>query len=209
MSVITVSRAVARLRAGRLRHRLSGAARGGRAAGRAVLSPPADRPTLATLGGVFVIALSGSVLLALGCCARPRVSDQGARLNSYRGLGHCGLLSCADARGVRAPARRRPRLRRLDHQCRRHELAPRHEGAPWRQVRASGRIALPASVASVASYLLILWVWSHAPIAPAAALRDTSALLPSLSPLWLKEPFTRARILAVLRRRRQMRLRLG
>ncbi len=60
-------------------------------------------------------------------------------------------------------------------------------------------IAVPAAIASVASYLLILWVWGHAPIAPAAALRDTSAVFAILiAVVWLKEPFTRTRIVAVL-----------
>ena len=49
------------------------------------------------------------------------------------------------------------------------------------------------------SYLLILWVWSHAPIAPAAALRDTSAIFAILiAVFWLKEPFTPTRAAAVL-----------
>jgi drug/metabolite transporter (DMT)-like permease len=60
-------------------------------------------------------------------------------------------------------------------------------------------VAVPAAVASVASYLLILWVWGHAPVAPAAALRDTSAGFAILiAVVWLKEPFTRTRVLAVL-----------
>jgi drug/metabolite transporter (DMT)-like permease len=51
----------------------------------------------------------------------------------------------------------------------------------------------------MASYLLILWIWSHAPVAPAAALRDTSAVFAILiAVVWLKEPFTRTRIVAVL-----------
>jgi drug/metabolite transporter (DMT)-like permease len=59
--------------------------------------------------------------------------------------------------------------------------------------------ALPIAVASIVSYLLILWVWSRAPIAPAAALRDTSAVIAILiAVLWLKEPFTRPRLAAVL-----------
>ncbi len=49
------------------------------------------------------------------------------------------------------------------------------------------------------SYLLIVWVWSGAPIAPAAALRDTSAIFAILiAVLWLKERFTPMRIAAVL-----------
>jgi drug/metabolite transporter (DMT)-like permease len=75
----------------------------------------------------------------------------------------------------------------------------RHNGAPWVQLRGQWSLAAPVALASVASYLLILWVWGHAPIAPAAALRDTSAVFAILiAVVWLKEPFTRTRILAVL-----------
>lgn len=67
--------------------------------------------------------------------------------------------------------------------------------------RISGRVAtaLPMAAAAVVSYLLILWVWSVAPIAPAAALRDTSAAFAILiAVFWLKEPFTRLRLCAIL-----------
>ncbi len=59
--------------------------------------------------------------------------------------------------------------------------------------------ALPLAFASVTSFMLILWVWSHGPIAPAAALRDTSAIFAVLIAIvWLREPFTPARLLAML-----------
>jgi len=75
----------------------------------------------------------------------------------------------------------------------------RRSGSPWAQVTAHWALALPVAVAAMGSYLLILWVWSHAPIAPAAALRDTSAIFAVLiAVFWLKEPFTRTRIAAVL-----------
>ena len=71
----------------------------------------------------------------------------------------------------------------------------RHAGPPWTHVAEQWKTALPIAFASVGSYLLILWVWSHAPIAPAAALRDTSAIFAVLiAVFWLKEPFTRTRI---------------
>jgi len=51
------------------------------------------------------------------------------------------------------------------------------------------------ATASMASYLLILWVLRHAPVAPAAALRDTSAVFAMLiAVLWLKEPLQPRRI---------------
>jgi len=75
----------------------------------------------------------------------------------------------------------------------------RRAGRGWIDVGSRWAMALPVATASMASYLLILWVWSHAPIAPAAALRDTSAIFAILiAVLWLKEPFTRMRIAAVL-----------
>jgi drug/metabolite transporter (DMT)-like permease len=75
----------------------------------------------------------------------------------------------------------------------------RHLGSPWAQIRDQWAIALPAGIASTLSYLLILWVWMYVPIAPAAALRDTSAVFAILiAIIWLKEPFTRTRIVAVL-----------
>jgi drug/metabolite transporter (DMT)-like permease len=59
-------------------------------------------------------------------------------------------------------------------------------------------VAVPAGIASMASYLLILWVFSQAPIAPAAALRDTSALFAIvIAAVFLRERFTPLRIAAV------------
>ena len=72
-------------------------------------------------------------------------------------------------------------------------------GAPWQIVRRNWRISTPAAIASMASYLLILWVWTQAPIAPAAALRDTSAVFAILiAVVWLKERITPARLAALV-----------
>ena len=60
-------------------------------------------------------------------------------------------------------------------------------------------VAIPGGIASMISYLLILWVFSLAPIAPAAALRDTSALFAIIiAALFLRERFTPLRVGAVL-----------
>lgn len=60
-------------------------------------------------------------------------------------------------------------------------------------------VAIPGGIASMASYLLILFVFSQAPIAPSAALRDTSALFAIIiAAVFLRERFTAVRILAVL-----------
>ncbi|HKU95462.1 MAG TPA: EamA family transporter [Vineibacter sp.] len=70
---------------------------------------------------------------------------------------------------------------------------------PWRDVAGHAVAALPIAVAAVASYLLILWVWSNAPIAPAAALRDMSAVFAIvIAVVWLKEPITRLRLFALV-----------
>jgi drug/metabolite transporter (DMT)-like permease len=75
----------------------------------------------------------------------------------------------------------------------------RAAGNPLVLLRAHWRIALPAAFASMASYVLILWVWTQAPVAPAAALRDTSALFAMLiAVLFLGETLGTWRLLAVL-----------
>lgn len=75
----------------------------------------------------------------------------------------------------------------------------RHLGTPWRRLADNATIATPTAIAAVASYLLILWVWTQAPVAPASALRDTSAVFAILIAVaWLREPFTASRLAAVL-----------
>lgn len=70
---------------------------------------------------------------------------------------------------------------------------------PLRMVREHALSALPIAVASTVSYLLILWVFRHAPIAPSAALRDTSSIFAVLiAVVWLREPFTPLRLFAIL-----------
>lgn len=69
----------------------------------------------------------------------------------------------------------------------------------WRFVARHAPVALPIAIASTASYLLILWVWSQAAVAPASALRDTSSIFAIvIAILWLREPFTRLRLAAIL-----------
>ena len=75
----------------------------------------------------------------------------------------------------------------------------RDVGAPWTILRRHARLTLPVALASTASYLLILWVYTRAPIAPASALRDTSALFAMvIAALWLKERFGPVRLAALL-----------
>jgi len=73
----------------------------------------------------------------------------------------------------------------------------RHLGSPWRILRTGWLIGFPAAFAAMASYLLILWVYTRAPIAPSAALRDTSAVFAILiAVVWLREKLTPARLAA-------------
>jgi drug/metabolite transporter (DMT)-like permease len=75
----------------------------------------------------------------------------------------------------------------------------RGAGSPLWLVRRHAAVALPAALASMASYLLILWVFLHAPVALAAALRDTSAVFAMLiAVLWLKEPLPPRRVAVLL-----------
>ncbi|MBV8193793.1 MAG: EamA family transporter [Alphaproteobacteria bacterium] len=157
-----------------------------------------DRPGAPVALGVLIIAL------ALATLAWDAARDSSLSLEALgwallAGAVTAGYILC-DVRGVRATGSPwsygfAVSLTNALGMCWR----ARHGGAPWRQVRAEWRIALPAAVASAASYLLILWVWSHAPVAPAAALRDTSALFAILiAVIFLHEPFTRRRVAAVL-----------
>lgn len=152
----------------------------------------------AALAGIVVIAL------ALGVLALDAARDRTLTLKALAwtlaaGLGTAAYIMC-DARGVRASGNPWAygfvvSITNAAAMCWRQRKA----GPPWRQMTGQWATALPTALASMASYLLILWIWSHAPIAPAAALRDTSAIFALLiAVVWLKEPFTRTRIVAVL-----------
>ncbi|MBN8871413.1 MAG: hypothetical protein J0H67_01125 [Rhodospirillales bacterium] len=65
-------------------------------------------------------------------------------------------------------------------------------------LRAHPRMATAGSSAAIGSYLLILWVWSHAPIAIGAALRDTSVVFAALLAILLGERLTPVRLAAIL-----------
>ncbi|TBW40342.1 hypothetical protein EYW49_03935 [Siculibacillus lacustris] len=76
----------------------------------------------------------------------------------------------------------------------------RHRGVDrLRRLAAALPAAVPTAVAALTSYGLVLWVWGHAPVAPTSALRDTSAVFAVLiAVVWLKEPFGRTRLVAVV-----------
>ncbi len=152
----------------------------------------------AALAGIAVIALSLGVL-ALDAARDRAVSLKALAWTLTAGLGTAAYIMC-DAQGVRAAGNPWAygfvvSITNAAAMCWRQ----RRQGPPWRLLHGQWTAALPTAVASMASYLLILWVWSHAPIAPAAALRDTSSIFAILIAVaWLKEPFTRTRIVAVL-----------
>lgn len=150
------------------------------------------------LAGVFVIA--GSLVMLAVDAARARGTNLRALgWTVAAGMGGAAYVIC-DAQGVRA------------------------SGSPWaygivvsatnavamcvRQWRVMPRagevggllaVVVPSAIASAASYLLILWVYSVGTIAPAAALRDTSALFAIIiAAVWLREAFTPVRVAAVL-----------
>ena len=123
-------------------------------------------------------ALGWTLLAGLGIALYVMADARGVRV-SGSALAYCALVSISN--GVAMAWRQR------------------HRGHPWRTVRETAWVSVPAGVASAVSYLLILWVWSQAPIAPSAALRDTSAVFAILiSVIWLKEKFDRWRLAAVL-----------
>ncbi len=148
--------------------------------------------------GILVIAFSLAVL-AFDAARDKSLPMKALAWILAAGLGTAAYILC-DAQGVRASGSPWAygfvvSITNAVAMCWRQRQA----GPPWRQMRGQWRGAVPTAMASVASYLLILWVWSHAPIAPAAALRDTSSVFALLiAVVWLKEPFTRLRIVAIL-----------
>ena len=152
----------------------------------------------AALAGIIVIALSLAVL-SLDAARNQVVTLKALGWTLAAGVGTAAYIMC-DAQGVRASGNPWAygfvvSITNAAAMCWRQ----RRQVPPWRLSSGQWTSALPIAVASMASYLLILWVWSHAPIAPAAALRDTSSVFAILiAVVWLKEPFTRTRIVAVL-----------
>jgi drug/metabolite transporter (DMT)-like permease len=65
-------------------------------------------------------------------------------------------------------------------------------------IRKYAGVTLWSGALSMASYLLIVWVFSKAPIAGAAALRDTSSVFAVLiAMVFMKEAINRTKLLAV------------
>ena len=157
-----------------------------------------ERLGVLALGGIAVLVLALGVL-AWDAARGKGVGPRALAWTLAAGLGTAAYILC-DAKGVRAAGSPWAYGALVSIANALAMLLRRREAlAPLSLMRGQWPSATPMAVASVASYLLILWVWSHAPIAPAAALRDTSAIFAILiAVIWLKEPFTRTRIAAVL-----------
>ncbi|QCI63083.1 EamA family transporter [Phreatobacter stygius] len=157
-----------------------------------------DRIGPAALAGILVITLSLAAL-SYDAARDKAVTGRALAWTLAAGLGTAAYIIC-DAQGVRAAGSPwaygfAVSVTNAAAMCWRR----RHAGPPWQQLNGQWAVAAPVAIAAMVSYLLILWVWSHAPIAAASALRDTSAVFAILiAVIWLKEPFTPTRIVAVL-----------
>jgi drug/metabolite transporter (DMT)-like permease len=157
-----------------------------------------DRLGPAALAGVLLVVAS-LLLLAYGARRDRDVTPRALGWTLLAGLATAAYVIC-DGHGVRVAgsplaygfAVSVTNAAAMWWRQRRLGATPQRLGAQW-------RVALPTALAAVASYLLILWVWTRAPIAPAAALRDTSAVFAIvIAVAWLKERFTGVRLAAVL-----------
>jgi drug/metabolite transporter (DMT)-like permease len=74
----------------------------------------------------------------------------------------------------------------------------RHRGLALRRLLPAWPRTLAMSLAATLSYWLILWVWTRAPIAPAAALRDTSAIFATLIAATVLKERIDARVIAAV-----------
>lgn len=157
-----------------------------------------DRLELGAIAGVGLVAVSLGVL-ACGAWRDRAFAPRALAWTFAAGFSTAVYVLC-DARGVRLAGSPwayglAVSVTNAAAMCWRQ----RHVGMPWRLLGSNWTIAVPTAVAAVASYLLILWVWTEAPIAPASALRDTSAVFAILIAVaWLREPFTPSRMVAVL-----------
>ena len=143
------------------------------------------------------------IVLALGLLALGARRDRGFPPRTIGWTLLAGIASAAyvlcDARGVRVSHSA------LSYGCTASianaitmTLRQKALGTPWRSFGGAWSLAIPNAVASMASYILILWVFTRAPVAAGAALRDTSAVFAILiAVLFLRERFTPLRLAAV------------
>jgi multidrug transporter EmrE-like cation transporter len=124
-------------------------------------------------GGLGWIAISGSATAIYVLCDAHGVRQSGSP------LAYGFALSCVNGAVM----------------CGVHRM----RGGTWGALARHPLATVLNAVAALASYLLILWVWTGAATAPATALRDTSAIFALiLAVLWLREPFTTIKLAAIL-----------
>ncbi len=150
------------------------------------------------IAGVGLIALS-FVVLALGARADRGLPLKALLWTFLAGIGGAGFVMC-DSNGVRVSGSSIAYgLVLAVTNALAMSWRQRHIGSPVAIIKRNWKAGLPCALAAMASYLLIIWVWKNAPVAPAAALRDTSAIFAIIiAVLWLREPTTPARLVAVL-----------
>jgi len=156
-----------------------------------------EQLSLVGLAGIGLM-IASLAALAADHARGPAVGRQALGWIAVAGVGTAAYVLC-DAQGVRAAGAPLAYgvLAAISNAVAMTAMQRARFGG-WRVSRESLAAAIPIALASMASYLLILWVWTGAPIAPAAALRDTSAVFAILiAVVWLKEPFTPFRLGAV------------
>jgi drug/metabolite transporter (DMT)-like permease len=161
----------------------------------AILS--AETPSAYGMAGIGLVAAS-LLMLAIGRRGRAALPRRAMAWIALAGLSAAAYVLC-DARGVRSAGSPWAYGFVVSITNGAAMLCLQHASGSWRRVARHALPAMPIALASVASYLLILWVLSGAPVAPAAALRDTSAVFALIiAVVWLKEPITRLQVLAIL-----------
>jgi multidrug transporter EmrE-like cation transporter len=154
--------------------------------------------SLAGMAGIALIALA-LLLLAIGSNTEVGAGRGGFGWIAGAGLATAAYVLC-DAHGVRQAGSSLAYGFAISFINGVAICMLRGFGAsPWRALADRSGAAARNALAAIASYLLIVWVWTSAPVAPATALRDTSAVFAlALAALWLKEPLTPARLAAIL-----------
>ncbi|WP_439575540.1 hypothetical protein [Phreatobacter sp.] len=158
-----------------------------------------------SLAGIGLIALALATL-AIDHVRRAAGAGRGLGWVALAGLGIAGYVLC-DAQGVRAAgspwsygyAVSITNAVAMSWATSRLGATSGQVSAPLDILRRHGARAFPIAVASVVSFQLILWVWSFSAIAPAAALRDTSAIFAVIiAVVVLKERLTPLRAVAIV-----------
>ena len=157
-------------------------------------------PPIRLVGVVLVCVGLAALVAPLGRTAHGRAAGGGRRARHRR---HDRRLH---HRGRRRRARlgQRARLHRLAvpaagrRRCR-SSRTPAAAGACARQARPYLLAGLAGGVLSLAAYGLVLWAQTRAPLAPVAALRETSSLMGAIiAAVVFKESFGRRRMLAAV-----------